>query len=64
MFNALETSNNQDFLNYIKKKRNTWIDDELLDNVEAFIAIVTIKYNIITKEEDSSNSKTMKILKI
>ena len=63
VFNALETLNNQDFLDYIKKKHDAWVDDELSDNVEAFIAMVTTKYNNITKEEDSSNSKTKKILK-
>ena len=49
VFNTLETSDNENLLNFVKKKRNLWDEDELEDNVDILISAYTKKYNNLSK---------------
>ena len=57
VFNALETSNDEDFVDFVKKKRDLWEEDELGDDVDALISACTKKYNNIA--ESNSKKKRM-----
>ena len=62
VFNALETLDDKDFLNFVKKKRNLWDEDELEDNVDVLISAYTKKYNNLSKGK-SGKKKSSKISK-
>ena len=49
VFNALETSDDEDFLNFVKKKRDLWDEDELEDDMDVLISACTKKYNNLSK---------------
>ena len=57
-FNALETSEDEDFLNFVKKKRDLWEEDELLDDVDALVRACAKKYNNIA--ESNTKRKVVK----
>ena len=56
VFNAMETSEDEDFLDFIKKKRNLWEEDELEDNVDALVRACTKKCDNITKLKTKKRS--------
>ena len=60
IFKALEISDNKDFLEYMKKKYNAWIDDELRNNIKTIIKMIIIKYNNIVNEAKTSKIKNSK----
>ena len=51
VFNAIETLEDEDFLNFVKKKHDLWEEDELKDDVDTLIRACTKKYNNITKSK-------------
>ena len=50
-FNSLESSSNEDFLSLIKKKRDSWEEDELEDNVDGLIQVCSKKNNNISQSK-------------
>ena len=48
-FNALETLDDEDFLNFAKKKTDLWNEDELKDDVDALISTCAKKCNNLSK---------------
>ena len=51
VFNAMETSEDEDFLDFVKKKRDLWEEDELQDDVDALIRACTKKHNNLAKSK-------------
>ena len=41
IFNTLETSDNEEFLSFLQKKRDLWDEGELSDNIDKLISICT-----------------------
>ena len=60
IFKALEISDNKDFLEYMKKKYNAQIDDELRNNIKTIIKMIIIKYNNIVDKAKTSKIKNSK----
>lgn len=49
IFNALETSDNKEFLTFAQKKRDLWEEDELEDNVDKLVSACIKKFNNLKK---------------
>jgi len=58
IFNALEMSDNNEFLAFVQKKRDLWDEDELEDDVDKLMSACTKKFNNLKKS--SSKKKIAK----
>ena len=58
VFNALSTSDNEDFLDFIKKKRDAWEEDQLDDDVDVLIDACIKKHNNITSKRSAKSSSS------